>query len=66
MKYLLFVLLTLVLFGCNQSDRHDSGSSEDNVLIDYVESPKNKARDVKDAVEGIDADRRKQLEAFDE
>lgn len=41
-------------------------STEDNVLIDYIERPKNKALDAREAVEAVDTDRRRQLEAFDD
>ncbi|MCB0344593.1 MAG: hypothetical protein KDD66_05735 [Bdellovibrionales bacterium] len=67
MKIFTAILIIFAAAACNQkSERVKETSPEDNVLIDYIETPKNKARGAREAVEAVDAERQRQLDAFDE
>ena len=65
---LTFICLLLVAGGCKKRSADTEYSEEDegdesNVLIDYVSEPKDEAREVRQAVEKLEAER--QLAEFE-
>lgn len=66
---ILLVTLCVYLLACDSSRKTTSESepmAEDNVLVDYIKEPQDKASKVRDSVENIDKERQRQLDILDQ
>lgn len=65
-KKLLLILILFTICACNKKSETRSGDyedyPEDNYLENYIEGSKDKARDVKNQLEGIEGQRQEQMD----